>query len=122
MALIDEAHRRGTRLAPACHQLGLSLRTYQRWTQGEAVKVDGRPTAARPRPANQLSAEERARVLETCHTPAHASLPPSQIVPRLADQGEYLASESTFYRILHEAEEQRHRGRSRARAIALYSS
>ncbi len=35
-------------------------------------------------------------------------------MPRLADQGEYLASESTFYRILHTAEEQRHRGRSRA--------
>ena len=114
MALIAEAHRQGARLAPACRQLGLSLRTYQRWTQGEAVKADGRPTAARPPPANQLSAAERAQVLATCHTPAPARLPPSQIVPRLADQGEYLASESTFYRILHDAEEQRHRGRSRA--------
>jgi putative transposase len=27
-------------------------------------------------------------------------LPPGQIVPRLADEGEYVASESTFYRIL----------------------
>jgi transposase InsO family protein len=53
-------------------------------------------------------------VLEVCHAPEFASLPPSQIVPRLADRGEYLASESSFYRILREAEEQHHRGRARA--------
>src|SRR5664280_3216392 len=36
-------------------------------------------------------------------------LPPSQIVPRLADQGSYLASESTFYRILREEKQLAHR-------------
>ncbi len=35
-------------------------------------------------------------------------------MPRLADRGEYLASESSFYRILRKAEEQHHRGRARA--------
>jgi putative transposase len=78
------------------------------------VQADRRPSALRPEPANKLSPEERARVLETCHRPEFASLPPSQIVPRLADQGEYLASESTFYRILREADEQHARGRARA--------
>jgi len=34
-------------------------------------------------------------------------------VPRLADQGEYMASASSFYRLLREASEQHHRGRSR---------
>jgi transposase InsO family protein len=34
-------------------------------------------------------------------------------VPQLADQGEYIASESSFYRILREADEQHHRGRSK---------
>lgn len=43
-----------------------------------------------------------------------ASLPPAQIVPRLADEGVYLASESTFYRVLHEADQQHHRGRAAA--------
>jgi len=35
-------------------------------------------------------------------------------VPILADEGEYIASESSFYRILHEAKQQNHRGRSKA--------
>ncbi len=90
------------------------MRTYQRWTHEVAVKVDGRPGAVRPAPANQLSAPERAAVLAICHQPQYASLPPGQIVPRLADDGTYIASESSFYRILRQAEEQHHRGRTRA--------
>jgi putative transposase len=42
-------------------------------------------------------------------------LPPSQIVPKLADQKIYLASESTFYRILREEEQLKHRGIVRAK-------
>ena len=41
------------------------------------------------------------------------SLPPSQIVPRRADQGQYLASESSFCRILRATGQQHHRGRAR---------
>lgn len=41
-------------------------------------------------------------------------LPPSQIVPRLADQGKYIASESSFYKLLKERKLQAHRGKSRA--------
>ena len=82
------------------------MRTYRRWIREGEVKVDGRPLAKRPEPQNKLSAEERARVLEVCHAPECARLPPSQIVPRLADRGDYLASESSFYRILREADEQ----------------
>jgi putative transposase len=44
--------------------------------------------------------------------PKYQSQPPSQIVPDLADQGIYLASESTFYRILRDRERQHHRGRA----------
>lgn len=39
-------------------------------------------------------------------------MPPSQIVPTLADEGIYIASESSFYRILREEKMQNHRGRS----------
>jgi putative transposase len=112
--LIQEAVQAGARRAQACAALGLSVRTYQRWIREGEVKVDGRPLAKRPEPQNKLSAEERARVLEVCHAPEFASLPPSQIVPRLADRGEYLASESSFYRILREVDEQHPRGRARA--------
>jgi len=52
-------------------------------------------------------------VLALCHAPAYASLPPGQIVPRLATQGAYIASEASFYRILREADEHHRRGRSR---------
>ena len=89
------------------------MRTYQRWRGDAEVKADARPGALRPEPVNKLSAEERAQVLALCHAPAYASLPPGQIVPRLADQGEYLAWESSFYRILREADQHHHRGRSR---------
>ena len=112
--LIQEARCQGARLQPACAELGIDTRTYQRWTQGEVIKPDGRPEAVRPEPANKLSAEERAEVLALCHEASYASLPPGQIVPRLADEGRYIASESSFYRILREAEEQHHRGHARA--------
>lgn len=112
--LIKEANRSGARLERACAEVGITARTYRRWTEEESVKSDGRPEAARPEPRNKLSEAERERILEICHQPEFASLPPSQIVPRLADQGEYLASESSFYRILRAADEQHHRGRSQA--------
>lgn len=113
VALINEARVSGARLKSACQKLGIDVRTYQRWTRGGGVKADARPGAVRPVPANKLSAEERAQVLAICHEPAYASLPPSQIVPRLADQGKYMASEATFYRLLRQADEQHPRGPSR---------
>jgi transposase InsO family protein len=112
VVLINTARRDGARLAPACQVAGISSRTYQRWTEDGNVQSDHRPTARRPEPANKLIVEERERVLNICHQPEYASLPPGQIVPRLADQGKYIASESSFYRVLHEADEQHHRGRS----------
>ena len=45
----------------------------------------------------------------------NTDLPPSQIVPRLADLGVYLASESSFYRILKAADQLHHRGRAKAK-------
>jgi len=116
--LIDEARKGGARLEPACRLIGLTVRTYQRWTASGTVRSDRRPDSPRPVPRNKLSAEERARVLSLCHDPAYTSLPPGQIVPRLADQGVYIACESSFYRILHEACEQHHRGRNRRPAVS----
>lgn len=100
----------GARRAVACREVSLSLRTWRRWQQ---CPEDGRPVAVRPAPANSLSAEEELQIRETCHQPEYASLPPSQIVPRLADKGIYLASESTFYRVLRRHGEVHHRGRKR---------
>jgi transposase InsO family protein len=110
--LIEEAVCAGARRHKACALLGLSLRTYQRWVGEGGVVRDRRPEAERPVPANKLSAQERAQILRIASSPAYRSLPPSQIVPALADEGRYLASESSFYRVLREADQQHHRGRS----------
>ncbi len=110
-ALIDEALAGGARLQRACALLGLTPRTLQRWRQASA---DRRPQALRPVPPNALSETERAQVLAVVNAPEHASLTPHQIVPKLADEGTFLCSESTVYRLLHAADQQTHRGRTKA--------
>lgn len=113
--MIREAAAAGSRLHRACAELGLSLRTFQRWVGAgdEMVKADSRTTSERPEPANKLSEDERAQILSVANSEEFASLPPSQIVPTLADRGEYVASESSFYRVLKQASQQHHRGRAK---------
>lgn len=53
-------------------------------------------------------------IIETCNKKDYASLPPSQIVPKLADKGIYIASESTFYRVLKSHNQLTHRGKTKA--------
>jgi len=102
-------------LNPACKETEISLRTYRRWVQADGqVRADQRPEATRPEPKNKLSIEEIEAILVVCNQPEYASLPPSQIVPKLADKGIFLASESSFYRTLHAHSQVHHRGRSRA--------
>jgi transposase InsO family protein len=109
--LIDEARVGGARLQAACVELGIGTNTYRRWARGNQ---DRRPAAERPVPGHALTPAERQRVLEICHRPAFASLPPGQIVPRrLDEEGLYLASESSYYRILRAHDEQHPRGRAR---------
>lgn len=112
---IREAHRAGARLHLACQEAGIDVRTYQRWKGCHGLTLgDKRPTAYRPRPAHALSAQERAHLLAVANEPRFADLPPARIVPALADEGVYLASESTFYRVLRAAGQNAHRGRSKA--------
>jgi transposase InsO family protein len=112
IALIEQAVAQGASQHKACEVLGISPRTYQRWTHDGGVKTDGRPDAERPAPSNRLTEEERARILAVCNQPNYSHLPPSQIVPMLADRGEYIASESSFYRVLREAGQLHRRGRA----------
>jgi len=112
---IREAVAAGARLHKACEIVGIDTSTFRRWQNGDRVLSDQRPLADHPEPVNKLSAEERERVLAVFHEPEFQSLPPSQVVPRLADQGVYLASESTCYRVLHKAGEQHERGRVKPR-------
>lgn len=110
MNMVQEAVKSGARLSEACRCVGLSERTLQRWSLS---KDDRRATTPRPVPANKLSKEEERQILAVCHEPRFASLPPAQIVPQLADENRYIASESTFYRVLRRAGETTRRGRQR---------
>lgn len=113
---ITEAKNSGATLPAACREAGISLRTYRRWFRGRQVYADRRPDATRPEAPWKLSEEERQIVLATCMEPRFADMPPTQIVPTLADEGVYLASESTFYRLLHAHQAQHPRGRAKVRA------
>jgi putative transposase len=98
-----------------CEVINLIERTLQRWHKGTQVKADMRPETKHKEPANKLSKSEYQAVLDCCNSDEHSSLPPSQIVPRLADKQEYIASESTFYRILEQENQLQYRGHSKAK-------
>jgi putative transposase len=113
LALVDEAVKGGARSEKAAGLLGISERTVQRWRlQEEGDRRFARHVA----PANKLCTEEREKVLEIANSKEYRSLSPKQIVPRLADCGRYVASESTFYRILREEGQMNHRESSRPAA------
>lgn len=96
----------------AAQLIGLSERTLKRWrTERGCVGEDQRPQAQPTQQPHQLTPDEEEAILNTCNQLQYQSLPPSQIVPALADQGIYLASESSFYRVLKKHRQQNHRGR-----------
>lgn len=124
--LIKEAGAAGARQSKACKVVGISLRTLQRWGVGDRVLADGRGAAAQRRqPRNKLSSLERQSVLDIANSQEFAHLAPNQIVPMLADQGRYIASESTFYRVLRDAGQMTHRGKvkppTRKRPASLHA-
>jgi len=184
LALLGDACNAGARMHKACQQIGLSLRTMQRWLkacssaapmlQPQVPTADGLSAASpvlpeqpgqdtalvsaqspMPSPAiissatallvcgndicqdrrlsglrqgvvphNKLTPQETQQVLQTINSEEFKDLPPSQIVPRLADRGCYLASESTLQRILRSHDQNTHRraerkGQKRSKPFAL---
>ncbi len=111
IGLLKEACNAGCRLKPACEILELDIRTWQRWKKEDNLK-DKRcgPLTA---PRNKLSDSERAHILMVANSPEYRNQPPSQIVPNLADKGEYIGAESTIYRVLHANKMMQHRGAAR---------
>ena len=99
VTLLAEASLAGARQKQSCAVLGLNARTVQRWQVDDTLQSDRRP-ARQFKPANKLSQDERNQLLAVANCAEFGHLSPSQIVPRLADRGEYIASESTFYRVL----------------------
>jgi len=111
---IAEARANGARQAPACILAGVDPRTIQRWRKNDGLTHgDRRPDAIRPAPSHALTEEERARIVEVANEARFAETPPARIVPVLADEGVYIASESSFHRVLRAHGQMNRRGRAR---------
>ncbi len=117
--IIAEARTAGVRQSEACKVIGVSAKTYQRWSKPANVQ-DGRLDAVHE-PGNTLSELERQRLLKVANGPEYADLPPCKIVPRLADEGIYWASESTFYRVLKAEKQLSHRQKSKPKTVNQHS-
>ena len=107
--LISEAMSKGARQKQACEVMGISDRTLQNWQQNG---LQDQRQQIQKTPVNKLSDQERAAILDVCNSEEFKSQAPKQIVPALADRGLYMASESSFYRILRDANQLHHRGRT----------
>lgn len=110
--LINEACNAGARKHKSCAILGLSMRTIERWEKENGLQ-DQRKLVKRI-PTNKLTPEQRNMVISTANNATYRDLPACKIVPLLADAGQYIASESTFYRILRAENQLIHRLPSRS--------
>ncbi|MEI7857727.1 MAG: IS3 family transposase [Methanomicrobiales archaeon] len=106
LELVKEASIAGARKSKASELLGLPVRTVERWAkQGVCDNRKG----SHPVPANKLSDAEKDEIVKVLESPEFSDSNPNQIVPALADKGIYIASESSFYRILKELSMNKHR-------------
>ena len=80
---------------------------------------DRRAASPRPAPRNQLTTAERAAVLATLNHESFVDKSPAQVWATLLDEGTYLCSESTMYRILRSAGGVRERRLSPKQRAAL---
>ena len=117
LELIAEAVAVGCRTFRACEAFDLEERTIQRWKLSSTDQRHGPLTA----PANKITDLERALIIKTSVSEIYVNLSPHQIVPRLADVGIYIASESTFYRVLQSEKLTAHRGLSKPRIVGRHS-
>ena len=96
----------GTRVA--CAAVGRPRATHYR---RQAPPTPASTPPPRPSPPNKLSDEEMGQVLDVLRSSRFVDLSPAQVFHILLDEGTYLASVSTFYRLLRSAGEVRERRR-----------
>lgn len=111
--IIDIANSDGCRISEACKSIGIDKRTYERWRKDPSGDQRCGPKTA---PSNKLSKFEYQKIISIANSKTFQDKTPSQIVPLLADQGVYVASESSFYRILKAEGQNAHRSRTRPAA------
>jgi len=104
--LVNEAHTNGAPLYKIAPIIGCSERTIKRWKK---KREDARTQRTHYEPANKLTQEERAQIIHLANNEEYKNLSAHQIVPKLADKGVFIASESSFYRVLKEHKQLTHR-------------
>ncbi len=114
--MLDRAPHRIS-IARACQALGISRATYYRRRLGELPQEPKVASACRV-PGRALPPEQQQQVWDHLHSLRFADKAPAQIVAILLDEGEYLCSVSTMYRLLRSRNEVHERRRQRAPATA----
>lgn len=109
LKMIHEAISSGGDIKKVCEDLGISARSYQRWSKGKLT--DERKGAVKKVP-KKLTEEERQKIIEVSTLKEYAALAPAQLVPTLLDKGLYIGSVSTIHRVLKEARLLTHRRNS----------
>ena len=110
--LLKEGTREGASVAGIADILGVCPRTLRRWREEHHQRghsMDGRKGAPR-HVGRKLTEKEKEQIIETVNQERFAHLPPAQIVAILAEEGIYIASEASFYRVMHSAALIQHRG------------
>jgi putative transposase len=108
---IDNAVKQGAHIQDCLKTLELSYRTYLRWKKDSAGdRRKGAPKTV----ARKLSTEEENLVIQYACDSRFADATPYTIIPTLLDEGIYIASERTFYRLLKKYGLLHHRQKSRA--------
>lgn len=101
LSLIDEATENGARLIRACGALSISVSTYRRWRNGNVVDLRKGAEKNIPR---KLTQEEEREILRICNSQKYKDYNPYEIHASLLDEGIYIASISSFYRVLRKAD------------------
>jgi putative transposase len=99
-------------VAAACEALGVSRASFYR--QQQPSSIEPKP---RPRPTRSLSQAEQQKVLEVLHSERFVDQSPAEVYATLLDEGIYLCSLRTLYRILAEHEEVRERRNQRRHPV-----
>jgi len=111
MELVQEAEDAGANRSSSCELLQIDIRRLQRWeVHPEQPDMRAGPLT---QPLHALSEKEKKMIIEVSTSDTYRDASPWEIVAKMADSGVYIASESSFYRVLRQKNLLSHRGKSR---------
>lgn len=110
VTLIKETQNNGARLWKACEVLEISVSTFRRWSDGHLK--DCRKGAPKQNP-RKLAPDEEQSIIDICCSDEYKDDNPYKIHASLLDKGTYIASTSSFYRVLRKNGLISHRGNTR---------